>query len=185
MVMSDLLWALNELPLAFRLPPPISEMKGNSMIRILAIISWGLAASVAVAQETEVTSSSILWNEDRSIVFDAASLDIDDFIWLARPVVVFADSPDDPRFRQQMDMLSARPDELAERDVIVVTDTDPDARGDLRLRLRPRGFMLVIMGKDGEIELRKPGPWNVREISRTIDGMPLREQEVNDRRSFP
>lgn len=184
-VMSDLLWAMNELPLAFRLPPPISGMKGSSMIRILAIISWGLAATVAVAQEAEVTSAPVLWNDDRSIAFDAASLDIDDFIWLARPVVVFADSPDDPRFRQQMDMLSARPDELAERDVIVVTDTAPDARSDLRLRLRPRGFMLVIMGKDGEVELRKPGPWSVREISRTIDKMPLREQEVDDRRALP
>jgi hypothetical protein len=36
----------------------------------------------------------------------------------------------------------------------------------------------VIMGKDGEVELRKPRPWDVREISRTIDKMPLRQQEI-------
>lgn len=182
--MPDLLWVNNELPLAFRVPSPISERKGSAMIRIFALISWCLATNVAVAQEVETMSGPDLWNVDRSIAFDATSLDIDDFIWLARPVVVFADSPNDPRFRQQMDMLSARPDELAERDVIILTDTDPAARSDLRLRLRPRGFMLVIMGKDGEVELRKPGPWNVREISRTIDKMPLREQEINDRRAL-
>ncbi len=122
------------------------------------------------------------WNTDRSVAFDANELDLDALQWVARPVVVFADSPNDPRFRQQMDLLAARPDDLAERDVIIITDTDPDARSDLRLQLRPRGFMLVIMGKDGQVELRKPAPWDIREISRTIDNMPLRMQEIEDGR---
>ncbi|MDE0969578.1 MAG: DUF4174 domain-containing protein [Octadecabacter sp.] len=155
------------------------------MFRILTLISWSLAANVAVAQETETSSAPIMWEDNRSTAFDGTSINIDDFIWLARPVVVFADSPNDPRFRQQIKMLSARSDELAERDVIILTDTDPAARSDLRVQLRPRGFMLVIMGKDGEVELRKPEPWSVREISRTIDKMPLREQEVDDRRALP
>ncbi|MCE8468096.1 DUF4174 domain-containing protein, partial [Rhodovulum sulfidophilum] len=33
-----------------------------------------------------------------------------------------------------------------------------------------------------EIKFRKPMPWNVREISRSIDKIPLRQQEVRDRR---
>jgi hypothetical protein len=45
--------------------------------------------------------------------------------------------------------------------------------------------MLVLIGKDGQIELRKPAPWDVREITRSIDKMPLREQEVEDRRAIP
>ena len=53
-----------------------------------------------------------------------------------------------------------------------------------RLRLRPRGFMMVLMGKDGEVELRKPAPWSIREISRSIDKMPLRQQEIEDRRGL-
>jgi hypothetical protein len=44
--------------------------------------------------------------------------------------------------------------------------------------------MLVIIGKDGEVELRKPAPWDVREITRSIDKMPLRQQEVQDRRGL-
>ncbi|MCF2871941.1 DUF4174 domain-containing protein [Octadecabacter sp. G9-8] len=155
------------------------------MIRILALVSWGLAATVATAQDVETLSPVEAWEVDRSVAFDATSLDIDDFIWLARPVVVFADTPNDPRFRQQMELLAARPDDLADRDVVILTDTDPDARSDLRLRLRPRGFMMVLIGKDGQIELRKPAPWDVREITRSIDKMPLREQEVEDRRALP
>ena len=49
-----------------------------------------------------------------------------------------------------------------------------------RRKFRPRGFMLTLIGKDGEVELRKPFPWDVREISRSIDKMPLRQQEIRD-----
>ena len=73
-------------------------------------------------------------------------------------------------------------EELALRDVVVIFDTDPAGRSDTRLRLRPRGFMLALMGKDGAIKARKPSPWDVRELSRSIDKMPMRQQEMQDRR---
>jgi DNA-binding IscR family transcriptional regulator len=66
--------------------------------------------------------------------------------------------------------------------VIVLTDTDPKARSALRKKLRPRGFMLVIIGKDGGVKLRKPHPWSVREITRSIDKFPSRLREVEERR---
>ena len=43
--------------------------------------------------------------------------------------------------------------------------------------------MLVLIGKDGSVYLRKPFPWSVREIGRSIDKMPLRQQEIRDRRT--
>ena len=80
-----------------------------------------------------------------------------------------------------MELLRDRPEALAERDVVVIVDTDPDGRSAVRTTLRPRGFMLAILGKDGQVALRKPSPWDVREITRTIDRMPLRRQEVRER----
>jgi len=154
------------------------------MFRILAILSWCLTATVVTAQDSETVSITDAWAADRTTVFDATTLDIGDFVWLARPVIVFADSPNDPRFVQQIDLLMEDLENLIERDVIILTDTDPSARSALRLRLRPRGFGLVLMGKDGEVELRKPSPWDVREISRTIDKMPLRRQELEDSRGL-
>lgn len=106
--------------------------------------------------------------------------DLNEFRWKKRPVVVFADSEDDPAFIEQMALLRTREEELLERDVIVLTDTDPAARSALRLKMRPRGFMLVLVGKDGAIKLRKPFPWSVREISRSIDKMPIRQREIRD-----
>ena len=65
--------------------------------------------------------------------------------------------------------------------MVVITDTDPDAKSALRTKLRPRGFMLVLIGKDGGVKLRKPAPWDVRELTRVIDKTPERQQEVRDR----
>jgi len=112
----------------------------------------------------------------------ADGLTLAQFKWVARPIVVFADSPFDPAFVRQMELLEARANELAERDVVVIYDTDPDARSDIRTDLRPRGFSLVLISKDGQIAQRKPFPWDVREIGRAIDKMPIRKQELREAR---
>ena len=116
------------------------------------------------------------------LILPGSSVKLEDFMWIKRPLVVFADSPADPRYVQQMEYITERLDDLDRRDVVVLTDTDKGADTALRKELRPRGFMLVLIGKDGTIYLRKPLPWSVREISRVIDKLPMRQQEVRDRR---
>lgn len=102
--------------------------------------------------------------------------------WTHRPLVVFADNPADPRFIEQLALLRAGEDDLRDRDVIVLTDTAPGEPSELRDALRPRGFALVLIGKDGGVKLRKPRPWDVRELSRVIDKIPTRQQELRVRR---
>ena len=99
-------------------------------------------------------------------------------LWQARPLVIFAPSDTDPRLLQQQSMIEAQQAELDERDVIVFYDTTPEANSELREKFHPRGFQVVLIGKDGQVKLRKPFPWDVREISRIIDKMPLRQQEI-------
>lgn len=106
-----------------------------------------------------------------------------DYKWVARPLVVFAESEFDPRYVEQMELLAEDPDILTTRDVVVLTDTDPDARGPLRQALRPNGFMLVLIDKAGNIVFRKPTPWAPREISHAIDKLPLRRDELTKRRA--
>lgn len=121
------------------------------------------------------------WREDPSAILSAVDVSLDDFLWIARPVVVFADSEADPAFQQQMKFLTARMDALARRDVVVLTDTDPSAMSEVRRQLRPRGFMLALLSKEGDVVLRKPSPWDVRELTRSIDKMPQRRQEIRER----
>ena len=102
-----------------------------------------------------------------------------EYKWIARPLIVFADSEFDPSYIQQMEMLAEDSDILEERDVVLLTDTDPAAAGPLRKALRPNGFMLVLVDKEGNIVFRKPRPWRPREISRAIDKLPTRREELD------
>ncbi|MFK7837930.1 MAG: DUF4174 domain-containing protein [Sulfitobacter sp.] len=143
------------------------------MKRLTPLVFAGIIATGALAEDTSAS--------DASTLFAPATMeDLSEFRWKKRPVVVFADSADDPAYIEQLELLHAREIELEERDVIVLTDTDPAARSALRLKMRPRGFMLVLVGKDGGIKLRKPFPWSVREINRSIDKMPMRKREIRE-----
>ncbi|UWR25440.1 DUF4174 domain-containing protein [Sulfitobacter sp. S223] len=119
------------------------------------------------------------------IIREASDTDLSEFKWKYRPVIVFADSVDDPAFIEQMELIVKGAEELTERDVVVIIDTDPDARSAIRLRMRPRGFMLTLLGKDGGVKLRKPFPWDVREITRSIDKMPMRQREIREAKEAP
>jgi hypothetical protein len=146
----------------------------------LALPGPGLAQSASAAEGAGAKNAAA---EQKLEIYDAANVTLDDFTWTHRPVVVFADSPADPRFAEQMQLLTSRPTDLIARDVVVITDTDPDAETSVRERLRPRGFQVTLIGKDGEVELRKPSPWSSRELSRSIDKMPLRQQEVREEKA--
>jgi hypothetical protein len=145
------------------------------MKRILPVVIAALFASPTMADDTLETTPD-------TVFLQAVEADLGQFVWKKRPVVVFADSDADPRYVEQIELLMAELPELEERDVVVLTDTDPSAKSALRLKLRPRGFMLVIMGLDGGVKLRKPFPWDVREISRSIDKMPLRKRELREKK---
>lgn len=111
----------------------------------------------------------------------ASEVVLADLLFLKRAVVVFADSPNDPNYIRQMELLSQHTGDLIERDVIVITDTTPKPPSELRQKLHPRGFSLVLLDKDGEPELRKPLPWDTREITHAIDKFPSRIIEVQER----
>jgi len=144
----------------------------------IAFVLLSFFAGTAHAADVATPETDPVFVQDTDVT-------LEQYKWVKRPIVVFADSPNDPRFVQQMSLLHAQPDALGTRDVVVLSDTDPKARSPLRDALRPRGFMMVLIGKDGVVYLRKPAPWDVREITRSIDKLPLRQQEIKDRRDAP
>lgn len=107
---------------------------------------------------------------------------LEDLRGTSRALVVFADSPDDPMFTQQMRLLDADPAALEDRRVVVLTDTNRAARGPLRRELRPIGFGLVLIDIDGSVAHRRPLPTTVRELVNSIDRMPSRRQETGSNR---
>lgn len=109
-----------------------------------------------------------------------SAVDLEALKYVSRLLVVFAPAPEDPSFLRQMSLLAEDRGELAERDFVLVVDTDPAAMSALRTKLRPSGFTLLVVDKDGKTALRKPRPWSVREIVRAIDKLPSRQSEIMD-----
>ena len=144
------------------------------MNKLLTFALAGIVGLSASAQDGEPMVSAL-------DVRPAIDLQLADFLWANRLIVVFADTELDPAFQKQIALLLEHPNDLIVRDVIVITDTNPATPSAIRRKLRPRGFGLVLVDKDGLVKLRKPAPWDVREISRSIDKTELRRQEVRDR----
>ena len=124
-------------------------------------------------------STQVVASDADTIFLDVTqSTDIGALEWQNRVLVVFANSDRDPRFQDQLAMINQELEALRERDVLVAIDTNPAMKSKLRKTFRPHGFMILLIGKDGHKALRKPFPWDIREISRIIDKMPMRQQEM-------
>ncbi len=144
---------------------------------LISLTLAGFLPLAAMAQAAEPVSEELT-------PLPAIEVNLNDFLWKKRPVVVFADDENDPRYRDQIRFLQEQQGELIKRDVVIVVDAKPDENSDWRNKLRPRGFMMVLMDKDGGVVLRKPFPWNVRELSRAIDSLPLRQLEIRDQQGL-
>ena len=65
--------------------------------------------------------------------------------------------------------------------MIVITDTDPAAQTEMRRKLRPRGFGLVRR-RQGRLDLcANHALGDARELTRAIDKLPTRQQELRER----
>ena len=149
------------------------------MTRYLALVFAAFVPFGAFAQDPLPTATAAVVKDAAAFApLEAANHTLDEFLWLNRVLIVFADSPNDPAFRTQMQHLSRECPALVERDVVVIVDTAPATPSPIRRQLRPRGFSLVWVDRDGGVRFRKPLPWTVREISQAIDRSPLRRQEM-------
>lgn len=147
------------------------------MKQLMTLIFAGILGLPAAAQETD---TSVETPVAAPYIVSAGDLTLADFLWLNRVIVVFADTDRDPAFQKQMDLLNVRPLDLIERELIIITDTDPSAKSAIRTELRPRGFSLVLIDLDGRVKLRKPSPWSVRELVHSVDKSTIRREEIRN-----
>jgi hypothetical protein len=136
------------------------------------------ATGTAMVEGTVVTDAAPVALPEGLRVLDAREIDVRDFLWTSRIIVVMAETPDDPVFMRQIDALRAAEAEMLRRDVVVIVDAHPEDRSALRQVLRPRGFMSAIIDKDGEVKARRPAFRTAREWVAVIDRFPTRRQEM-------
>lgn len=129
------------------------------------------------------TDDAVMPDPETELLFlDAREVDVRDFIWEKRIIVVMAETPDDPQFARQLDALRLRADDFVQRDAVVIFDAHPADRSPLRQVLRPRGFTTAIIDKDGEVKARRPAVRSGRELTAVIDRFPTRRQEMLEQR---
>jgi len=114
-------------------------------------------------------SSAFATDNSLKITYVEPKTEIRNLIWEKRPVLVFSNSHLDPNLKQQIKMFASDPNALLSRDVQVFVDDTSEPKSNLRKRFRPKGFLIILIGKDGQIKLRKNTPWSAREITRVID----------------
>ena len=128
---------------------------------------------------------------------DAMSIvmDFDQFKWKNRLLFLFALERNDPFFRDLKGEISDRKNEVDDRDLVVfeilefgpstmnTTQMDPQTAASLRKHfdLPPKTFMLILLGKDGGIKLKRNDRVKLEEIFSLIDSMPMRKDEMRQK----
>ena len=122
----------------------------------------------------------------------AAAAELDDYLWLRRPLLLFAPTQNDPRLVETVRRIEAVRCDFAARDMVlglIVTDgtSTLDGRvvdaGQARRLVSEFGigantFSAVLIGKDGGEKFRVNGVPDLATIFAVIDGMPMRSAEM-------
>ena len=96
--------------------------------------------------------------------------DLDTLRWKARPVVIFGSGSQVVRQRRIL-----RDPGVREREIVVLKGTPELAQ---RLGVRPKGFLFVLVGKDGGVKLRASRVVERKRLFALIDAMPMRRDEM-------
>jgi Domain of unknown function (DUF4174) len=120
-----------------------------------------------------------------------AVADLESYKWHNRLLLVFAPSPDDPAYQQQLELLENETD-LAERDLLLfhVFENQPGFANkaslseaeSLKVReqfnVAEQAFTTVLVGKDGTEKQRWNEPVKNADLFALIDQMPMRQEEI-------
>jgi len=115
--------------------------------------------------------------------------------WEKRVLIFSASSPTNVGYKRQEQLISKGKKGMKERDLIIYKLYDDhwlDEKGELlsdeqATKIRdtydiPKGtFMVVLIGKDGTVKMRKNDIVSTREIFALIDSMPMRQREAKER----
>jgi hypothetical protein len=118
-------------------------------------------------------------------------MDLKQYQWKNRLLLVFAPSPEDEQYQEQLELLS-NDDELAERDLVLfhIFESDSGFAGETRLseedvtklqeqfKVEPKDFTVVLLGKDGTEKERWKRAVEASELFSLVDEMPMRQAEM-------
>jgi hypothetical protein len=120
------------------------------------------------------------------------NLDLDSFRWKNRVLIIFAPSNKSVGYMDQIQVLVADKEGVADRDLILIEVFERGTSqcsswpisSELAQRLRRRfnvkesQFQVLLIGKDGGVKMRSAEPVTSTYLFGLIDAMPMRQQEM-------
>ncbi len=115
------------------------------------------------------------------------------YAWKNRPLLIFAPSPEDDRYREQKKMVERSREGFRKRDMVLIRVFATDGRskaGNRKLQpaeaeqlrrqydVHPDSFAVLLVGKDTGVKRRTTGPVDIQKIFEQIDRMPMRRREM-------
>lgn len=97
-----------------------------------------------------------------------------------RRLILFADQRDDPALAAQRAVVGQARDGFAARDIRVAERIGGRGAERRRLGVPPRGFGLVLVGRDGGVKLRSVRVVAADRLLGTVDAMPMRRRELRE-----
>jgi hypothetical protein len=122
----------------------------------------------------------------------ALSMDLNQFKWENRLLLLFAPQDNDASFRALYREISAQPLEISDRDLVVfrILESGPSYMSNTRIEpttaaiLREKfavpvgNFTCILIGKDGGVKLKQTAQIKIEHIFALIDAMPMRREEM-------
>lgn len=113
-------------------------------------------------------------------------------LWKQRVLIVTASSPTNVGYKRQDQLLTKGKKGMKERDLVIYrlySDhwLNPDhhslskEQADMiydAYQIIPKTFSVILIGKDGNVKMRKDDIVSTREIFQLIDSMPMRKKEM-------
>ncbi|MEO1653786.1 MAG: DUF4174 domain-containing protein, partial [Bacteroidota bacterium] len=152
-------------------------------------LSWGLSTSADFDFKQHFVEPSLTYQED--------SLDLQDFRWKNRIILLFGYHSRQESFQIQRALLQNQSSGLKERDLLLFQVFKMEEGKYLEKRIKKswaqalrqkfrvgaRDFCLILIGKDGGVKLKSNKAVPVQEIFALIDGMPMRQREMRERKN--
>ena len=126
---------------------------------------------------------------------EALSMDLTQFQWKNRLLLIFAQDGNHPLFQDLQSQILAQKAEVDDRDLIVF---EVPAQGPARMNTNTLDrkeadsirnhfaipsdeYSLILVGKDGGIKLKRKDQVDLKEVFELIDSMPMRQNEMRQK----
>ena len=122
-------------------------------------------------------------------------IDLNRYKWKYRLIILFSPSPDNEQYQSFKAQIPNQRDEIIDRDILIfhIFETGKSRTGESfidsnsayllrnRFSIRPGGFTVILIGKDGDEKWRRESLAELGEIFALIDSMPMRQMEMRKR----